>query len=605
MNRRADRGRGRVGDRRPVPPAIPTWTGISPTSVAEDAPPFELTVFGSGFQSTSIILIGATIYPPTVVAPNALRCVVDPEDLSLGQHLVAGANAQGQGNGSTTYLTITEAAGEPSHAAPTLASISPSSVTAGAGDTTVTCTGTGFDASSVVRVGGTPVATTFIDATHVSFVLAAGSLTAPATGSITVYNGPPGGGESEARTFTVNYPSPTTSGLSVASAIVGATDTVTRVTGTGIFAGTIAKVDGTTVASSYVDATHIDVTVPTSVLATTGTKAITIVNPTPGGGTSGAQSFAVNNPAPTTSSLGTATKDRWEGAQTGQTINGSGFVNGSTVYIDGVAATTVFVSATQLQFTIPREVLWENGAKSIDVRTPAPGGGTSNAQTYTVTQPAYVQAEYRADQGRTMNGGTVQVLADRSGRGDSNRNLSQLTPGAQPTYVASDAGYNGQPTLTFDGGDHLQSGAWASPPSNPVRHYWVGHNSAASIVLLMDGIANGSRHGFARNTATAIAYYCGGTSANNTAWDTTSKAVAVCEFNGTSSKFAKSAKTLGALSVPANSMTGYTLGASYGGAFKITGTWAHDIITNASESTAQKSEILDYQGWKYAITIGA
>lgn len=61
-------------------------------------------------------------------------------------------------------------------------------------------------------------------------------------------------------------------------------------------------------------------------------------------------------------------------------------------------------------------------------------------------------AWYRADRGVTLASGVVSAWADQSGSG---KTLSQGTAGARPTPVASNAAFNGQPTLSFDGGDSL------------------------------------------------------------------------------------------------------------------------------------------------------
>jgi hypothetical protein len=59
------------------------------------------------------------------------------------------------------------------------------------------------------------------------------------------------------------------------------------------------------------------------------------------------------------------------------TVNGSGFVNGTTVLWNGTALTTTFVSAAQLTATVPAADLTTVGSANVSVFSPAPGGGTS------------------------------------------------------------------------------------------------------------------------------------------------------------------------------------------------------------------------------------
>lgn len=67
------------------------------------------------------------------------------------------------------------------------------------------------------------------------------------------------------------------------------------------------------------------------------------------------------------------------------TVNGSNFLSSSVVQWNGAALPTTFVSRTQLTVTIPAADLAEEGAATISVVNPTPGGGASNGQTFTIT----------------------------------------------------------------------------------------------------------------------------------------------------------------------------------------------------------------------------
>lgn len=60
------------------------------------------------------------------------------------------------------------------------------------------------------------------------------------------------------------------------------------------------------------------------------------------------------------------------------TLNGTGFVSGSTVYWNGSALPTTFVSASQLTATVSASEVATAGTASITVVSPAAGGGTSS-----------------------------------------------------------------------------------------------------------------------------------------------------------------------------------------------------------------------------------
>ncbi len=92
---------------------------------------------------------------------------------------------------------------------------------------------------------------------------------------------------------------------------------------------------------------------------------------------------AVSNPAPTTTSISPSSAFVGDSGFT-LTVNGTNFVGSSIVKWNGVSKTTTYISPTQLTAAIPSSDLLGAGSYSVTVTNPAPGGGTSNAQTFTV-----------------------------------------------------------------------------------------------------------------------------------------------------------------------------------------------------------------------------
>ncbi len=70
------------------------------------------------------------------------------------------------------------------------------------------------------------------------------------------------------------------------------------------------------------------------------------------------------------------------------TVNGTGFVGTSTVWWNGGQRTTQFVSATQLTASITAADIASAGTANVVVQSPAPGGGSSPASTFTINNPA-------------------------------------------------------------------------------------------------------------------------------------------------------------------------------------------------------------------------
>jgi hypothetical protein len=116
---------------------------------------------------------------------------------------------------------------------------------------------------------------------------------------------------------------------------------------------------------------------------------VTVYTLSPGGGTSGALTFTITapgNPAPVASSLSPASAVAGSGSFT-LTVNGSGFVSTSVVAWNSSPRTTTFVSATQLRATITAADLASAGSATVQVGTPAPGGGLSSPLTFMITSP--------------------------------------------------------------------------------------------------------------------------------------------------------------------------------------------------------------------------
>lgn len=86
---------------------------------------------------------------------------------------------------------------------PSITSLSPASVKKGAKNIVVTIKGSNFSEKSEVRFNGKPRASKFVDATTLSVQLPDADTAAAATFKVMVFNGPPGGGESNSLEFKV------------------------------------------------------------------------------------------------------------------------------------------------------------------------------------------------------------------------------------------------------------------------------------------------------------------------------------------------------------------------------------------------------------------
>ena len=185
-----------------------------------------------------------------------------------------------------------------------------------------------------------------------------------------------------------NNPVPTTTGLNPASVTAGGPPFTLTVNGTNFINGSMVRWNGADRATTFVSPSQVTAAISSGDLATAGPVSVIVFNPAPGGGTSNAQTFTIStspNPVPTTTSLN-PTSATVGGAALTLTVNGTNFVAGSSVVRwNGANRTTMFVSASQLTASIPATDLATAGTASVTVFNPAPGGGTSNAQTFTIS----------------------------------------------------------------------------------------------------------------------------------------------------------------------------------------------------------------------------
>jgi hypothetical protein len=94
----------------------------------------------------------------------------------------------------------------------------------------------------------------------------------------------------------------------------------------------------------------------------------------------------VLNPAPSITSLSPSSTSAGSGPLT-LTINGAGFVHGSTVTFSGSPRAVSFVSSIRLAINLSAADLASAGSFAVVVTNPPPGGGSSNVVDFTVTTP--------------------------------------------------------------------------------------------------------------------------------------------------------------------------------------------------------------------------
>ncbi len=223
---------------------------------------------------------------------------------------------------------------------------------------------------------------------------------------------------------------------------------------------------------------------------------------------------------------------------------------------------------------------------------------------------AWYDAEYVIKDGSNR----VSTWLDRSGTGDTNKNLVQAIEANQPLWNTSDVNLNGKPSITFSKarGDWMRTGAWASSPGNPctwiivLRH--TSRDSSGSSVVMDgdDGAAGAGSRNAILIDATPKLQWASSTVQDGPVIAEPSSNVCLVIF-GTSAKFYKSTHTPITGNTGAHTAERITIGADYlqSATYLLDGAIAEILAYNVAVSQTAAESLLDWAGAKYGITVGA
>ena len=190
-------------------------------------------------------------------------------------------------------------------------------------------------------------------------------------------------------------PAPTITTISPNSTVAGGAAFTLTINGTNFVAGSMVNFGGSALATTYVNPTQLTAAIPAASIASTGTPAVTVTNPAPGGGTSKAINFTITG---TTSGSGPtiqllAPNCIPAGEPSFQLVvvgpyPGSNFVTGSVVRWNGSDRPTTSDSVNGLLAQISASDVAAAGTAAVTVFNPGSGGGSSNALTFTINSGA-------------------------------------------------------------------------------------------------------------------------------------------------------------------------------------------------------------------------
>src|SRR5262245_57730460 len=359
----------------------PNVVSVSPSSVTAGAAAFTVTVNGSGFVNASVVRWNGATRPTTFVSGVQLQASITAADVAATGTAQVSVVTPAPGGGTSGNLAFTV-----ENPVPTVTSLSPSTVTAGASAFMLTVNGNGFANASVVRWNGVNRPTTFVSGTQLQAAISAADVVPAALPLLSVLTPAPGGGTSGDLVFTIANPVPAVMSLSPSSVTAGAPAFTVTVNGSGFANTSVVRWNGATRPTTFVSGTQLQASIPASDVAAVGAAQVSVVAAPPVGGTSGDLAFTIANPVPGVLSLSPSSVTAGAAAFT-VTVNGNGFVNTSVVRWNGVNRPTTFVSAMQLQASIGASDVATAGTAQVSVVSPAPGGGTSGDLAFTIANP--------------------------------------------------------------------------------------------------------------------------------------------------------------------------------------------------------------------------
>lgn len=312
--------------------------------------------------------------------------------------------------------------------APTITSLSPTSITAGSPQSYLTVNGRNLIQQSQVGYALQPNTSAnllatfqYVSTNKIIVTLPATLLQNPNTLYISVTTPQPGGGtfppsNQPAPSFTVFTISPATSGLpqitsiNPTSVLVGTTNGLTlHISGANFVTQSEVFVNGANRSVTFDNSSSLTAQLSATDVVNPGTLQIMVVNPSPGGGNSAPFPLNVNTAVPTISAITPTSEQAGGTANVTLTVTGTGFLNQySSINVNGVPFATTVSSGTSAAATITPSYLAQGGVNQVTVVNAGPGGGISNILTFAVN-PTHllglpILADLAADGSQAANG---------------------------------------------------------------------------------------------------------------------------------------------------------------------------------------------------------
>jgi uncharacterized protein (TIGR03437 family) len=446
----------------PVAAGGPSISTIAPSSTVAGSQALTLTVNGANFVAGSIVQWPSSPLATTFVSATQLAAALPSALLGkAGSYPIQVLNPDGSLSNAVNF-TVTSPP-------PSIAGITPASVTAGSAAFTLLVQGSAFVPGCTVLWNGTPLATTLLGATQLSAAVSAGLIASAGTAGITVVA--PDGTTSNSVNLAITPPYPTLTAINPSSVAAGGAAFTLNLTGTNFVAGSVATLDAGALATTLLSATQLSASVPASLIASPRNALVAVQNP--GGATTGALPLAITAAASLLTGMNPSTAVAGGAAFT-LTVTGTGLQAGASILWNGAPLpTTAGANASQLLATVPAVLIATPGSVSVSVQM---NGKTSNSLTFTINAPIPTLASLNPS-AATAGGASFTLTA----------NGSNFVPGALIQWNGAPLGtafYNStQLTAQVAASLIAQAGAASVTVTNP------GQPSSAPLAFLISPAA--------------------------------------------------------------------------------------------------------------------
>ena len=170
---------------------IPSVKSIGPDTAFEGTNAFTLTVTGSNFVASSLVLWNASARQTTFVSTTELQASISSSDVTTAGTIPVTVSNPAPGGGASNAAVFTV-----DNFPPVVGSLSPSSILQGGSSFTLTVSGAFFVPTSTVQWNGSSRSTTFVSSTTVQAAITSADIAESGSGMVTVMSPPPQGGTS-------------------------------------------------------------------------------------------------------------------------------------------------------------------------------------------------------------------------------------------------------------------------------------------------------------------------------------------------------------------------------------------------------------------------